>query len=83
MSLLTKNVILIPNKLLEINLRQTYSVDIDLSKELQPPPKPVLEYQVEAARRGISNVEVRSLYFSCKFSREFHLLLQYIHSYIR
>ncbi|KAJ3704396.1 hypothetical protein LUZ61_008101 [Rhynchospora tenuis] len=33
------------------------SVDIDLSKELQPPPKPVLEYQVEAARRGISNVE--------------------------
>ncbi|KAJ1688395.1 hypothetical protein LUZ63_019785 [Rhynchospora breviuscula] len=33
------------------------SVDIDLSKELQPPPKPVLEYQVEAARRGISNVQ--------------------------
>ncbi|XP_078168136.1 ATP synthase protein I-like protein isoform X1 [Carex rostrata] len=33
------------------------SVDIDLSKELQPPPKPVLEYQVEAARRGVSNVE--------------------------
>ncbi|KAJ4821583.1 ATP synthase protein I-related protein [Rhynchospora pubera] len=43
-----------------LSLNRAFSldiVDIDLSKELQPPPKPVLEYQVEAARRGISNVE--------------------------
>ncbi|XP_020252838.1 LOW QUALITY PROTEIN: uncharacterized protein LOC109830095 [Asparagus officinalis] len=30
------------------------SLDIDLSKELKAPPKPVLEQQVEAARRGLS-----------------------------
>ncbi|XP_010924613.1 protein CONSERVED ONLY IN THE GREEN LINEAGE 160, chloroplastic isoform X1 [Elaeis guineensis] len=34
------------------------SVEIDLSKELRPPPKPVLEQQVEAARRGISATEI-------------------------
>ncbi|XP_008793016.1 protein CONSERVED ONLY IN THE GREEN LINEAGE 160, chloroplastic [Phoenix dactylifera] len=33
------------------------SVEIDLSKELRPPPTPVLEQQVEAARRGISAIE--------------------------
>ncbi|MQL80693.1 hypothetical protein Taro_013141, partial [Colocasia esculenta] len=33
------------------------SVDIDLSKELAPPPKSVLEQQVEAARRGRSVAE--------------------------
>ncbi|CAL9132535.1 unnamed protein product [Musa textilis] len=30
------------------------SIEIDLSKELKPPPKPVLEQQVEAARNGLS-----------------------------
>uniref|UniRef100_A0A1D1Y2L2 ATP synthase protein I n=1 Tax=Anthurium amnicola TaxID=1678845 RepID=A0A1D1Y2L2_9ARAE len=33
------------------------SVEIDLSKELAPPPKPVLEEQVKAARRGHSVAE--------------------------
>ncbi|KAJ3670747.1 hypothetical protein LUZ60_008173 [Juncus effusus] len=33
------------------------SLEIDLSKELERPPKPVLQYQVEAARRGISVAE--------------------------
>ncbi|KAG1367919.1 Protein CONSERVED ONLY IN THE GREEN LINEAGE, chloroplastic [Cocos nucifera] len=33
-------------------------VEIDLSKELRPPPEPVLEQQVEAARCGISATEI-------------------------
>ncbi|XP_020098935.1 uncharacterized protein LOC109717510 isoform X2 [Ananas comosus] len=33
------------------------SVEIDLSKELRPPSKPVLEQQVEAARLGLSAAE--------------------------
>ncbi|XP_009415236.2 protein CONSERVED ONLY IN THE GREEN LINEAGE 160, chloroplastic [Musa acuminata AAA Group] len=33
------------------------SIEIDLSEELKPPPKPVLEQQVEAARNGLSATE--------------------------
>ncbi|WOL11028.1 hypothetical protein Cni_G19789 [Canna indica] len=33
------------------------SIEIDLSKELRPPQKPVLEQQVEAARNGFSAAE--------------------------
>lgn len=36
-------------------------MEIDLSKELRPPSKPVLEQQVEAARLGLSAAEVSSL----------------------
>ncbi|XP_074557082.1 protein CONSERVED ONLY IN THE GREEN LINEAGE 160, chloroplastic isoform X1 [Curcuma longa] len=34
------------------------SMEVDLSKELMPPPKPVLEQQVEAARNGLSFTEI-------------------------
>lgn len=40
--------------------KRSHSVEIDLSKELRPPTKPVLEQQVEAARRGLSAAEVSS-----------------------
>ena len=40
------------------------SVDVDLTKELAPPPKSVLEEQVEAARRGQAVATEVSL-FSC------------------
>lgn len=40
-----------------------YSVEIDLSKELALPPKPVLELQVEAARSGQSATDVRQMVF--------------------
>ncbi|OAY73292.1 hypothetical protein ACMD2_24228, partial [Ananas comosus] len=37
--------------------KRSHSVEIDLSKELRPPSKPVLEQQVEAARLGLSAAE--------------------------
>lgn len=41
------------------------SIEIDLSEELKPPPKPVLEQQVEAARNGLSATEVGFLDLTC------------------
>jgi len=39
------------------------SVEVDLSKELQAPTRPILQTQVEAARRGRAfGAEVRFLY---------------------
>ncbi|OAY63077.1 ATP synthase protein I [Ananas comosus] len=40
-----------------MSLNRSHSVEIDLSKELRPPSKPVLEQQVEAARLGLSAAE--------------------------
>lgn len=45
--------------LLLMKLIVWYSVEIDLSKELIAPPKPVLELQVEAARSGQLATDVR------------------------
>lgn len=54
-----------PTFAVQCHLRMLYcSVDVDLSKELQAPTRPILQTQVEAARRGRAiGAEVRSLPF--------------------